>query len=88
VSGSTGSLQAQHVDGCVARDPEQPREDAAAARVVAGRVAPGADENLLGHVLRGGAILQHRHRKSVHRALKAANERSRGVGVSGCHPCE
>ena len=74
------------VDRDVANDREQPGQDRAAAGVIAPRVAPRADERLLGDVLGLAAVADDRLCETVRASLKAAHELRRGLAVPGCKP--
>ena len=69
---------AQLVEGCVARDREQPRARRAPARVEAGASAVQPLERQRGHVLGRRTVAQQRDRVAVHIACALAKQRVEG----------
>jgi hypothetical protein len=78
-----GLTQPEPVDRHVADDREEPGQHGPTACVVAGRITPGAQEGLLGHVLGLAAVADDRSREAVRTPLEAAHEGCGRIAVAG-----
>jgi hypothetical protein len=73
---------AQQVHGVVMSDAQQPRQEAAAGRLVRGRLPPQLEKGLLDDLFSRGSVGQQPHRERIHTAAVPLIDQFERTGIA------